>query len=163
MGLRDTIQNNSAVGITIAVVCLLIAGFIFFRGGESPTRGDWYYDLETGEVIVYDAKFDFPPVTLPNGHQGVQLNRFACGDCDSGEVFDGYLYKVTQAWIDAQKSDPSQQGPIAPNGGTLVAPVPTGGGEPRWFEQNSPQGVQILNIPRNKCADNDRPVMCLPR
>jgi hypothetical protein len=162
MGLRDTIQNNAGVGIAIAVVCILAAAWLVLGRGNAVTRGEWYYDLETGEVIAHDAQYAYPPLTLPNGHEGVELKRFACGDCQSGEVFDGYLYKVTQEWIDTKTADPGQ-GPIAPAGGELVAQVPGSGNAPQWFDQSTPRGEQIVNYPRDKCPGKDRPVMCLPR
>jgi hypothetical protein len=159
--LRSIFERNSTLGYVAVGVCLLIAGYMLFGRNAPANPGHWYYDLETGDVVAHDVQSVRSPITLPNGHAAVLLHRFACGACADGEIWNGYLYKVTDQWRAAQHNDDDEQ-PIAPTEGELVALVPEDGLPPQWVDRHHAQGVSIVDV-RSRCPGEHRPERCLPR
>jgi hypothetical protein len=93
MGLRELAQKPAVGGVIVIVVLVIIAGLVMARRA-APTgveRGRWFYDLQTGKLIV-DDNLERDIATLDNGHQAVQARVYSCGECgDPSQRFVGYL------------------------------------------------------------------------
>lgn len=149
------LSNKPAVGVVIAVVCLVLAGVVVLRpGGASANHTHWVYDLETGDLIASADQGPFP-ITLDNGHQAVRAMVYACGSCEN-DHFVGMLERMPEASQQAQRQ---AAGPGAAPPVTEIA-VPIEGKPLQWVVVGSPQSASISNYARSRCAGDDRPVIC---
>lgn len=96
MGLRDTLNQNSAVVMVIAVLGIVVCAVLIGRGlsrGSSAGVGEvHYYDLNTDKIFIGVAQRQ-EPVEAPSGPTaegkpaGVRAHIVSCGKCRSN--YDG--------------------------------------------------------------------------
>ena len=94
MGLRDSMNNNSAV-VTIGAVALLVVALLVlvmqFGGGSgtnklaASVKGFWFYDTGTNQFYIASLD-DIAPVIAPSGKPGIQAMLFTCDECGNRDL-----------------------------------------------------------------------------
>lgn len=90
MGVRQYLNENPAVGATLAAVVLIgvvIALMLTMRGPNLAAPEAFYVDLETGEFFVAEAQSDPPP--SPADNPSAVARVYTCNGCDLETAFLG--------------------------------------------------------------------------
>lgn len=169
MDLQKISEQKPAIMIGIAVIVLGIALWRLFGGSPASFGGQWFLDLQTGELIVYPGR-DHSPVTLANGHQAVLAHVWACGSCKGvGKTNIVYLEKWSEEalayWRDREAGAPGDQVmDRTDEPDRLVAAPAFDGGEIQWHYSRSPLGMRLaeqrIQIMRGQCGTDL--VFCRP-
>lgn len=175
MSFRDTINNNPAVGLIIAVVVVGVAIFVL-RGNARPADNPqaYFYDLETGQLFA-GLKTDVPPIDAPSGAgNGVQATVMSCGSCDNpDERFVAWISRFDPQVQDMVRRMNESANPVDADGNPIdvmyvnshayiaVAPE-SAGGEVDWISINAPQAQTIRQAPYDKCAQGTVVKTCIP-
>lgn len=181
MGLRETINNNSAVVVIGTVVLLVLAlGYIILSlggggGGNANTNAQrWYFNTKTNTIFADDATKN-PPFKTEDGSEAVLAMVFTCNDkCggadltgkkadELGELFVGYLMRTSEKGMQQLKKIEAQN----PEGGgmmmmemmTMFQEYRTVEGE-KWGDQNTIQ--KINQALQKKCTGRRFPKACYP-
>lgn len=157
MSIREQLAQQPAAVGAIAVVILLIAGWLAFGRSQGPAvEQAWYYDLDAGELTT-GAVGQVPPFTASDGHTLVRAAVFTCGDCaDKASHYIAYLEQYTDAYITSM-GDPDVFTPEVAEEGQLIRAAD---GE-AWYTIISPEGSQIMTDARARCGGNP-PKVCHP-
>ena len=110
-GIRDWLNQNSAVVTVAAVAILVIALAVVIRQGSGNTRtppdSAWYFVPETGATVVDKANL-IPPIMV-EGKQAVKAHYYGCDDCEGENKFLGYYEKYSdQAKTELEKINATQ-------------------------------------------------------
>lgn len=151
-------NNTQTIKIVIAVLALVIAGFLVInnskRGGTS--NGQYFYDL--GTSTVYIAKpGTLAPTTAPSGSVGVEAVIYACSTCDDpASHVIAYLTKYSDTYVEVLQSG---QPPTAEqmNAGRLVRTVDNDD----WLPASSNAAMAITNA-EPTCSPDKPAVVCQP-
>ena len=188
MGVREFLNNNSAVATILAVVLLVMAlGVIIWQNqGPQPRQFEvFYYDLNTQEVFVDDVSRVVPfdrgngTYEFVDGSRGsaVRAMIYTCGDPEASKEgmtlaeieaaggFIAYLERFApqmlerQARIDAGESLLDENDEDYESGFDSVW-VSTPEGQ-TWVNQNSEAGTQVIQSGLQRCG-NATPKLCRP-
>lgn len=171
-GVRDWVNQNSAV-VTVAAVAILVVALALVimqgtgSGTPTPPGSAYYYVPETKETFAADAKL-VPPIDH-NGKKAVKAHFYGCGDCDDANKFLGYYEKYSdgaKAQLDkinaqmqaGQEIDPDlemQSYELA-----MTQRFFSADGE-KWVLAESPQGHEMQEKLREKCG-TAKLVYCSP-
>lgn len=168
MGIREWMNENSAIVTVGAVVLLVVAlTIVVMQGiGGGPATPDqaWFMDTETGEYFAADIE-QIPPIQSPEGNPAVKVHFFSCGACNEEERFVGYYEKYTeeakQAMQQARNAENEEQMPMMMEQmmmGQLYSPD----GE-NWFPAMSGPGTQLQAQLSERCQGEDEQLrVCIP-
>ncbi|MDX1681627.1 MAG: hypothetical protein R3336_00775 [Phycisphaeraceae bacterium] len=184
--IRQWLNKNSALATVamIAVLALAIGAIAWQMKGPSyaPVSVDtWFYDLKSGEVFV--AKSDrTPPIKTDNGPlangmpAGVRALVFACGSCETGEQFIGWLQmeltdEQAQRLLAKNDDGSGPEGTESSNvdltpedrvfirsGEVPVRPELVG----KWVQKTSVLGTEIMETVLGHCGGASSPQPCKP-
>jgi hypothetical protein len=177
MGLRESINQNSAV-VTIITLLILIACVVFIVrglwGGRTAKAGDvYYYDLNTGKLFFSAASMEelieAPSGAGPDGKPaGVRAYIISCGKCanydgmsaDEVEQAGGFLAYLHYT----PKPPPMAEGPAGM--GPALHGLPdaqlraVAGGS--WVSASSPEGDRLIAAVKEHCAGGGDVSICYP-
>lgn len=167
--ISNWINQHGMLVAPMAVVVLVIAWLVtLMGGGEDMSRYTYryYYDLDTGEIIVDDGA-KVPPIRSALGGEAVLAVMIGCGSCeDRGDMKIGWLEKYTD-----QAKQMLRVGPGGPPGDMsrqevdqaaafnevmardhLLALPPEPGQQPQWVSGGFPEGEYVRTAARRKCG-----------
>jgi len=188
MGLRETINQNSAVVTVGAVVLLIIALGVTvcsISGGGTSATGpgvgqQWFLDEGTNKLFAAEADA-VPPIQAPSGKDGVRAYVFTCDKNCGGHnldgkgldeleelgLFVGYVEKISPRGIEHMERIKQEHGDDMAVSllmserlmeFTLVRQV----GSERWYPFVAPQATKIQSDPHTKCQDRRFAKPCMP-
>lgn len=153
-------SEKPAVGISVAVAALVVAGIVVAIGGGDGRKSTslsareklWFYDLGSKELFAGPAK-ERPPVKATSGEDGVRAYVFSCGQCSESEQFIGYLENFEDV-----TPKPGENAMIASNRGHLIRAVD--GTE--WFPAISEDANKITGSAKSRCSGDQKLTECFP-
>ncbi len=185
MGLRDTLNNNSAVVTVGAVAILVMALGILFYSQSGGTSGRvnvpqerYFYDLK--DKTLYKVSMDtISPSPAPSGGEGVEAFVMTCEDSCGGKDLSGmtaeqvaeqgffiaYLERMsdrTRRQIEqAREKNPGS--PAAMMGMEMMMDnqFRTVSDE-RWIPQSNPRFRQLQESLMARCPNKRYPTRCFP-
>lgn len=186
MNVREFINNNSAVATIMAVVLFAVALAIIVWQNKGPSAGQYesfYYDLNTQEIFVDDATLSTPfdrgggTFEYFDGVKGsaVRAMIFTCNDpadikkgmtlaeIEAAGGFIAYLERLSPETIAMQSKldagqDLTEQDRVIGMAGGLISTID---GQV-WFNQESEQGMQLVNASFSRCSAGQTPKICRP-
>lgn len=172
MDIVGNLREKPAIGIVIVVLALGIAVWRFSGMSSRPNTAEWYYDLQTGELVSFGKDLTPPPVKLDNGHEGVLARVYACRSCRNiGLENIAYLEKWTAELMAYHKRLaevahlPQHEQNIGEPPDYLVALPPQPGQEVQWHYSLTREGIQIVRRVReirDRCGGRENMVQCRP-
>ncbi|HEY8668627.1 MAG TPA: hypothetical protein VIL86_18415 [Tepidisphaeraceae bacterium] len=157
MSIRETINQEPALGVGLLVVILAVAGVFIWRQMRTqnapPVVSNWfYYDITSKQLVV---KPSGPPVSFktPEGHMLILAHVYTCGD--KSKQFTAYYERYnpqSQAMVDQAPHMGAQPG-------GAMSEVSRDLNE--WVPISTPQGAAIMQV---ACPDGQAgtPTMVMP-
>lgn len=166
MGIRETLNENPGIttGITAGIIVLALGVIIWQTVGNNypPTPiARAFFSDDDGKTFFADSTDNIPPFD----HNGKQAVKAVVFTCDNGKTkFVGYLERFSpaakaklQAAMDANRPD---LGLMESTTEHDVQVKQVNGGQ--WYDQNSPQGQQIMNDVKCKNGSKDGLSIAVP-
>ena len=165
-GLRQWVNDNSAVVTVAAVVVLVLAVLFIFRGQfgggiDIPNADElqaYFYDTVTEEVFV-DKQNKIPPFVNEAGHECVKVRMYTCGNCAESERWPAFYEKFTEDMKKQYEEAMAQSGgKYIPMMGGMMGPGQMGGtlmsldGQ-NWVTQMDPSIRGRYKEMMTKCPD----------
>ena len=169
MGLREWMNENSAIVTVGAVVLLVVALTIVIMqgtgGGVVTTDQAYYYDAEADNIFTAPIE-SIPPIESPAGNQAVRVHYYSCGGCGEEERFVGYYEKYTEEAKQAIQEARTAGSEGGPQGPARMQAMMTGqlysaDGE-EWYPAMSPRGTQVQAELANRCGEGEKLRICVP-
>ncbi|MHC4175981.1 MAG: hypothetical protein ACYSWU_00645 [Planctomycetota bacterium] len=172
MSVRQWLNQNALVTVTLALVATAVAAFFVVRALTRP-RGDsgrswttmaYFYDQNTGQLFEVPADTVGPIETDSGPYRGmpagVRAYVFACGQCsDESLRFVGHLEAPVDAVpADAIAGQPASEGEDA-EGEDMVIRRPA---DEKWVYPSSREGKAIIDEPQSKCSSDAPLNYCKP-
>ena len=139
MNVRESLNSHPGIGAAIAVVAVLICGWLIFhqtRPEKEPPPLMVYYTDDDGATWFTDSPTCIPPYDH-NGKQAVRCFVFQ----DGGKTFAGYLREDTPELARRVKANLGSTNDALAAGTLVKRP-----GDKEWIPMSDPRSQAIVNL-----------------